>query len=194
MTLKYFYLIANFDNDLICLLMIMKIICWCWLTVGSWIMFVVFLNDTFHWRKHVCIKKWTCKISARFPSLTEMSRDRKVPWPKRPDRNGQTETVRPNWPDRKVAYPPMQAKDRIWVNCKLIIAWHQKNERGYFSYIAKNILTTPNYFTWIRSTHLYVGMRFHLYFSFTMFCIGSFFWHYAYLISNCCFLTLFKRW
>jgi len=27
MTLKYFYLIANFDNDLICLLMIMKIIC-----------------------------------------------------------------------------------------------------------------------------------------------------------------------
>jgi len=42
MSLKYLYLIENVDNDLICLLMITKIICWCWLTVGSWIMFVVF--------------------------------------------------------------------------------------------------------------------------------------------------------
>jgi len=31
-----------------------------------------------------------CKVSARFHSLTEMSRDR----------NGQTESARPNWPDR----------------------------------------------------------------------------------------------
>ena len=42
MSLKHLYLIENVDNDLICLLMITKIICWCWLTVGSWIMFVVF--------------------------------------------------------------------------------------------------------------------------------------------------------
>jgi len=39
-----------------------------------------------------------------------MSRDRKSPWPKRPDRIGQTETAqtetaRSNRPDRKVAYP-----------------------------------------------------------------------------------------
>ena len=48
MSLKSLYLIENVDNDLICLLMIMKIICSCWLTVGSWIMFVVFfLNKTF---------------------------------------------------------------------------------------------------------------------------------------------------
>ena len=67
-------------------------ICWCWLTVGSWIMFVVLLNKPFRSFKYVCIKKWTCKISARFHSLTEMSgnrndQDRKVPWPKRPDQN-----------------------------------------------------------------------------------------------------------
>jgi len=37
-------------------------------------MLAVFLNKTFRW-KYVCIKKWTCKISARFYSLTEMSRD-----------------------------------------------------------------------------------------------------------------------
>jgi len=45
MTLKNLYLInrKNVDNDLICLLMIMKIICWCWLAVGSWIMFIFFL-------------------------------------------------------------------------------------------------------------------------------------------------------
>ena len=36
--------------------------------------------------------------------------------------------------------------------------------------------------------------RFHLYIFFTMFCIRSFlvFYHYAYLISNCCFSTLQK--
>jgi len=64
----------------------MKIICWCWLTVGSWIMFVVFLNKTFRWFKYICIKKLTCQISARFHCLTETSRDRQAPWPKRPDR------------------------------------------------------------------------------------------------------------
>jgi len=42
MGLKYLYLIENVDNDLICLQMITKIICSCLLTVGSWIMFVVF--------------------------------------------------------------------------------------------------------------------------------------------------------
>jgi len=31
----------NVENDLIYFLMKMKIICWCWLTVGSRIMFVV---------------------------------------------------------------------------------------------------------------------------------------------------------
>ena len=41
MTLKNLYLIANVDNDLVCLLMIMKIIRRCWLTVGSWIMLVI---------------------------------------------------------------------------------------------------------------------------------------------------------
>ena len=53
-------------------------------------MFVVFSNETFHWYKHICIKKWTYKISARFHSLTEMSRDRNGS-----DRIGQTETARP---------------------------------------------------------------------------------------------------
>jgi len=83
MSLKYLYLIENVDNDLICLLKITKIICSCWLTVGFWIMFVVFLNKTFRWFKYVCIKKWTYKISARFHSLTEMARDRNDQ-----DRNG----------------------------------------------------------------------------------------------------------
>jgi len=41
-SLKYLQLIENVDNDSIFLLTITKIICWCWLTVGSWIMFVVF--------------------------------------------------------------------------------------------------------------------------------------------------------
>ena len=96
----------NVDNDLICLLMITKILCSCWLTVGSWIMFVFFLNTTIRWFKYVCIRKWTYKISPRFHSLTEMSRDRndqdrKVPWPKR---------LRPNRPDWKVAYPTTNAK------------------------------------------------------------------------------------
>ena len=42
MILKNLDLLPNVDADLICLLMIMKIICWCWLTVGSWIMFAIF--------------------------------------------------------------------------------------------------------------------------------------------------------
>jgi len=44
---------------------------------------------------------------------------------------------------------------------------------------------------------VYVGMRFHLYIFFTMLCVHSFFcfsFHYAYLMSNCCFLTLIKKW
>jgi len=72
----------------------MKIICWCWLTVGSWIMFVVFLYKTFRWCKYVCIKKWTCKILQDFivwPKClgTKKSRDRNGS-----DRNGQTEKSR----------------------------------------------------------------------------------------------------
>jgi len=78
--------------------------CWCWSTVGSWIISVIFLCKTFRW--FVCIKKLTCKMPARVHSLTEMSwdrndQDRKVPWPKRlrpkrPDRIGQTESARRN--------------------------------------------------------------------------------------------------
>jgi len=70
------------------------------LTVGTCIMFVVFLNKDFRWFKYVCIKNLTYKICGRFRSLTDMSRDRndqgrKVPWPnrlrpKQPDRIGQT--------------------------------------------------------------------------------------------------------
>jgi len=41
---EFIFNIQNVDNDLICLLMIMKIICWCWLTVGSWVTFVVFFK------------------------------------------------------------------------------------------------------------------------------------------------------
>jgi len=41
MSFNYLYLIENVDHDLICLLMITKIIRSCWLTVGSWIMFIV---------------------------------------------------------------------------------------------------------------------------------------------------------
>jgi len=69
--------------------------------INCWILDDVccFLNKTIRWCKHVCIKKWTCEISARLHSLTEMSRDRKVPWPNRPgrigsDRIGQTERSR----------------------------------------------------------------------------------------------------
>jgi len=65
MSLKYLYLSENVNNDLVCLMVITKIICSCWLTVGSWIMFVVFLNKTFHWCKYVCIKKWTYKQGCR---------------------------------------------------------------------------------------------------------------------------------
>jgi len=45
---------------------------------------------------------------------------------------------------------------------------------------------------------VYIGMRFHLYIFFTMFCVHSFFFvflfNYAYLMSNCCFSTLIKKW
>ena len=78
----------------------MTITCWWWLTVRSWIMCVAFLNKTSRWFKYVCIKMWTCKISARFHSLTEMSRDRNGP-----DRNvPRPKRLRPNRPYRKVAY------------------------------------------------------------------------------------------
>ena len=63
-----------------------KIIRWCWLTVGSWIIFVVFLYKTFHLFKYVCNKTLTCKISTRLHCLTYMPWDRKGPWPKRSDR------------------------------------------------------------------------------------------------------------
>jgi len=56
--------------------------------------FVVFLNKTSRWFKSVCIKMWTCNISARFHSLTEMSPDRNGPDLNGSDRIGKTE----NWP------------------------------------------------------------------------------------------------
>jgi len=73
--------------------------------INCWVLDHVcrFLNKTFRWFKYVYIKKWTYKISARFHSLTEMSRDqddrdRNGPWPKRADRIGQTEKSRtPCW-------------------------------------------------------------------------------------------------
>ena len=95
-------------------IMIVKITCWCWLTVGSWILFVGCLNETCRWCKHVCIKNGTCKNLQDFivwpkSSVTETAR------PKWPDRIGQIETartktaqietVRPNRPNRKVAWP-----------------------------------------------------------------------------------------
>jgi len=70
MSLKYLYLIENVDNDLICLLMITKIICLWWFTIASWIMFVAFEIKPFV-DLSVCIKKWTYKISAIFHSLTK---------------------------------------------------------------------------------------------------------------------------
>jgi len=51
-------------------------------------MFVVF-KKTSRWFEYVCIKMWTCKIPARFHSLTEMSPDRNGP-----DWIGQTEKLR----------------------------------------------------------------------------------------------------
>ena len=78
-------------------LMLMKIMCWCWSSVGSWITFAFFLNKTFCWFNYVCNKTLACKISAKFHRLTKMSRDQndqyqKGPWSKRlrmnrPDRN-----------------------------------------------------------------------------------------------------------
>jgi len=47
-----------------------------------------FLNKTPRWFQYVCIKMWTCKISARFHSLTEMSPDRNGPDRNGADRNG----------------------------------------------------------------------------------------------------------
>jgi len=98
--------------------MIMKIICWCWLTVVPWIMLIVFFNKTSRWFKYVCIKLWTCKISARFHSLTERS----------PDRNG---------PNRKVVYPirlrqllPMFDSPKDWLTLKKINSpgWKSSDE------------------------------------------------------------------
>jgi len=70
----------------------------CWILDGVCSFFII---KTIRWFKCVCIEKLTCKISARFHSLIEMSRyrndqDRKVPWwkrlrPKRPERIGPTE-------------------------------------------------------------------------------------------------------
>ena len=68
-----------------------------------------FLNKTFRWFEEVYIKKWTYKISARFHSLTEMSRDR----------NGQIEVLfRPicskpegNW----VTEPRIRWKMAPWI-------------------------------------------------------------------------------
>jgi len=72
--------------------------------INCWILDYLcsFLNKTLISFKYVCIKKWTHKISARFQSRTEISRDRndlldsKIPGPKRlrrsrPEWNGQTE-------------------------------------------------------------------------------------------------------
>ena len=69
-------------------------------------MFVVFSNKTSRWFKYVCIKMWTCKISARFHSLTEMSPDRNVPdrnvpRPKQPrPKRPRPKRLRPNRPYR----------------------------------------------------------------------------------------------
>jgi len=57
--------------------------------INCWIMFVVLLNKTSRGFGYVCIKMWTCKISARFHSLTEMSPDQNGS-----ERIGQTEKLR----------------------------------------------------------------------------------------------------
>ena len=54
-------------------------------------MFVVFINKT-RWFKYVCIKMWTCKISARFHKLTEM-----FPYWNGPDRDVAFPVVRAYW-------------------------------------------------------------------------------------------------
>ena len=102
--------------------MLVLINCWIFDHVCS------FINKTSRWFKYVCNKTWTCKISARFHSLTEMSPgqngpgqngpDQNGPRPKRPrpkrlrlnqpDRIGQTETARP-----KVAYPKLNIVQTI---------------------------------------------------------------------------------
>jgi len=65
--------------------MLMRINCWILDHVCS------FLNKTSRWFRYICIKMWTCRISARFYSLTEMSPDRNGPDRNGPDRIGQTE-------------------------------------------------------------------------------------------------------
>jgi len=76
---KLFYLLAHDNkNDILML-------------ITYWVLYVVcsFLNKTSHWFKYVCIKMLTCKISARFHRLTEMSPDRNGS-----DRIGQTKKSR----------------------------------------------------------------------------------------------------
>jgi len=54
----------------------------------------------------VCIKKRTYKTSARFHSLTEISRDRNdQDWKSPVTETAQSETARLSRPDRKVVYP-----------------------------------------------------------------------------------------
>jgi len=94
--------------------------------INCWILGHVcsFLNKTFRWFEYVCIKMWTCKISARFYSPTEMFPNqngpyRNVPRPKRPRRRRlrpkrpRPKRLRPNRPDRKVAYPVALAGGRL---------------------------------------------------------------------------------
>jgi len=159
---------------LIFLPMLMKIIRWCWLTFGPWIMFVVFTNKTFPWFKHVCIKKWTYEISARFLSLAKMSRNRnnqdwKVPWPKQlrpkqPDRfsrtemalteTAQTETASPNRPDRKVLFrgkcswipPDLEAKTQHYKTASAAFYLNIKEARRELKVKYNNeILPWPKY-------------------------------------------------
>jgi len=77
---------------------------------GSWIMFVFFLNKTSRWFKYVCIKMWTCKISARFHGLTEMFPDRNGP-----DRNvHRSKRPRPKRPRPKRPRPKRPRSKRPW--------------------------------------------------------------------------------
>jgi len=89
MGLKYLYLLESVDIHVICMLMIMKTICWYWLTVGSWIMFLVFLIKLF-----VDLNSFPFK-SGHVRFLQDF-----IVWPKRlaPKRlrpNRQTELARP---------------------------------------------------------------------------------------------------
>jgi len=62
----------------VCSKLNMKIMCWCWLTVGLRLHF--FLNKTFHWFKYVCNKTLACKISSSDQNLSRPKR----PIPKSP--------------------------------------------------------------------------------------------------------------